>query len=134
MRRGLTVGILLFSLALIGCAPPAMSPASARTNLLPIHSTSQGACTSFCLDNGDHCVFGTNLDNTLEMGLLFASKRNVAKTVWNPNTSGEYARWVSRYGSVTVNFVGYQMAWAGMNEAGLMAQLSIAMPPALAKA
>jgi hypothetical protein len=120
VKRGLTVGILLFSLGLIGCAPPAMSPTSAQSHLLPIQSVSQGACTSFCLDNGDHCVFGTNLDNTLEMGLLFANKRNVVKTVWDPNTSGEYARWISRYGSVTVNFVGYQMAWAGMNEAGLM--------------
>jgi penicillin V acylase-like amidase (Ntn superfamily) len=88
--------------------------------LLSIQPVSQGACTWFCLDNGDHCVFGANQDNTLEIGLLFVNKRNVAKTVWDPNTSGEYARWISRYGSVTINFVGYQMAWAGMNEAGLM--------------
>ena len=61
-----------------------------------------------------------NLDNTLEMGLLFVNKRHVLKTTWDPSTSGEYARWISRYGSVTINFLGYQMAWAGMNEAGLM--------------
>jgi hypothetical protein len=65
-------------------------------------------------------VFGANQDNSLEMGLVFVNKRNVLKTTWDPGTSGEYARWISRYGSVTINFVGYQMAWAGMNEAGLM--------------
>lgn len=80
----------------------------------------RGVCTAFCLDTGDHCVFGANLDNTLEIGLLFVNKRQVMKTTWDPSTSGEYARWTSRYGSVTINFVGYQMVWAGMNEAGLM--------------
>ena len=79
-----------------------------------------GACTAFCLNNGDQCVFGANQDNSLEMGMVFVNKRHVLKTTWDPSTSGEYARWTSRYGSVTINFVGYQMAWAGMNEAGLM--------------
>ncbi len=78
------------------------------------------ACTAFCLDNGDHCVFGANQDNTVELGLLFVNQRDVMKTTWDPSTSGEYARWVSKYGSVTVNFAGFQMAWAGLNEAGLM--------------
>lgn len=81
---------------------------------------SPGACTAFCLDNGDHCVFGANQDNTVELGLLFVNQRDVTKTTWDPSTSGEYARWVSKYGSVTVNFAGFQMAWAGLNEAGLM--------------
>jgi choloylglycine hydrolase len=85
-----------------------------------ITTSSPGSCTSFCLDNGDHCVFGANQDNTVELGLLFVNQRDVMKTTWDPSTSGEYARWRSRYGSVTVNFVGFQMAWAGMNEAGLM--------------
>jgi len=105
---------------LIGYASPARSPISVPVGLMPLQSISPVACTSFCLDNGDHCVFGTNLDNTLEIGLLFVNKRHVLKTTWDPSTSGEYARWISRYGSVTINFVGYQMAWAGMNEVGLM--------------
>ena len=79
-----------------------------------------GTCTAFCLDSDDACVFGANQDNTLDIGRLFVNKRGVQKTTWDPSTSGEYARWISRYGSVSVNFVGYQMAWAGMNEAGLM--------------
>jgi penicillin V acylase-like amidase (Ntn superfamily) len=78
------------------------------------------ACSSFCLDNGDHCVFGANQDNRIDIGLLFINKRNVLKTAWDPGTTGKYARWISRYGSVTVVHAGYQMAWAGLNEAGLM--------------
>jgi choloylglycine hydrolase len=78
------------------------------------------ACTSFCLDNGDHCVFGANLDNRIDIGLLFVNKRGVSKTGWEPGTAGDYARWTSRYGSVVFGYAGYQQAWAGMNEAGLM--------------
>jgi penicillin V acylase-like amidase (Ntn superfamily) len=120
MKRKLTIGILLFILILAGDTPPTISPPTGQLGSVPLQPISPAACTSFCLDNGDHCVFGANQDNTLEIGLLFINKRNVLKTTWDPSTSGEYARWISRYGSVTVNFVGFQMAWAGMNEAGLM--------------
>jgi penicillin V acylase-like amidase (Ntn superfamily) len=85
-----------------------------------VQSTSSGPCTAFCLDNGDHCVFGTNMDNLLESGFLFVNKRHVLKNTWDPFPKGDYARWISRYGSVTVNFISYQMVWSGMNEAGLM--------------
>ena len=78
------------------------------------------ACSSFCLDNGDHCVFGANQDNQIDIGQIFVNKRNVLKTAWDPSTMGEFARWISRYGSVTIVHAGYQMAWAGMNEVGLM--------------
>ncbi len=82
-------------------------------------STVEGACTSFCLDNGGHAVFGTNYDNEIWEGLLFANKRGVTKTGWEAGTSGKYARWTAEYGSVTFNLAGFQLAWAGMNEAGL---------------
>jgi penicillin V acylase-like amidase (Ntn superfamily) len=77
-------------------------------------------CTSFCLDNGDHCVFGTNFDNTIYEGILFVNQRNVVKTGWEVNTAGESASWTSKYGSLTFDLVGYQFVWAGMNETGLM--------------
>ncbi len=87
---------------------------------MPAASSSRpDSCTSFCLDNGGHPVFGSNYDNRISEGLVFVNKRNVAKTSWEASTTGEYAEWVSRYGSVTFSLVGYQMAWAGMNEAGL---------------
>ena len=78
-------------------------------------------CTSFCLkDNGNH-IFGTNFDNDkVHEGLLFVNKRKVSKTGWEASTTGEYAGWISKYGSVTFNLVGYQLVWAGMNEEGLV--------------
>ncbi len=121
-------GIFYFTIAPL-FAPALLSAEVSMTDLaseLPspapdrLPAGPHGACTAFCVDSDDACVFGANQDNTLDIGLLFVNKRGVQKTTWDPNTSGEYARWISRYGSVTVNFVGYQMAWAGMNEAGLM--------------
>ena len=88
--------------------------------LLLLISRTVVACTSFCLDNNGFPVFGTNLDNRIHEGLLFVNKRNVSKTAWDPGATGEYAKWTSKYGSVTFNFEGYQFAWAGMNEAGLV--------------
>ena len=101
---------------------PSSSLQDANSDIVPQPTppVSPGLCTSFCLDNDDHCIFGTNMDNTLESGYLFVNKRHVLKTSWDPSTSGEYGRWISRYGSMTINFVSYQMAWGGMNEAGLM--------------
>jgi len=101
--------LLVTLLALTGwaAAAPAHPPAIER------------ACTSFCLDNGGHALFGTNYDNQIWEGWLFVNKRGVAKTGWEAGTSGKYARWTSQYGSVTFNLAGAQMAWAGMNEAGL---------------
>jgi len=78
------------------------------------------ACTSFILDSNGFAVFGANFDFRIHEGLLFINKRNVAKTLLDPSTTGEYAEWTSKYGSVTFNVGGYQFAWAGMNEAGLV--------------
>jgi len=79
------------------------------------------ACTSFVLDNNDFAVFGANFDFRIHEGLLFINKRNVTKTAFfTCSTTGEYAQWTSKYGSVTFNVVGYQFAQAGMNEAGLV--------------
>ncbi len=115
MKRKLILSVLLMPLSLIIYSPSLLYIHAPQLNTL-----SPNFCTAFCLDNGDHCVFGANQDNTLEIGKIFVNKRQVVKTTWDPSTTGEYAQWVSRHGSVTVNFVGYQMAWAGMNEAGLM--------------
>ena len=78
------------------------------------------ACTSFVLDNDGFAVFGANLDYRIHEGLVFINKRNVAKTILDPSTTGEYAEWTSKYGSVSFNIGGYQLAYAGMNEAGLV--------------
>jgi len=83
-------------------------------------SSAATACTSFVLENNGYAVFGANLDFRIHEGLMFVNKRNVNKTGLDPGSTGEYARWTSRYGSLTFNLVGYEFAWAGMNEAGLV--------------
>ncbi|RLE27651.1 MAG: hypothetical protein DRJ65_02230 [Acidobacteria bacterium] len=77
-------------------------------------------CSSIVLKNHGSPVFGTNLDHvTVDEGLVFVNKRWVEKTGLYPSADGEHARWISRYASITFNLVGFQFAWAGMNEKGL---------------
>ena len=112
-------GVLVaMSLVLGTAAPGRQPPPDADPPCAP--ATLGRACTSFCLDNGGYCVFGANQDNPIDAGMVTVKRRQVLKTAWEPSTTGEYARWISRYGSVTFDYAGYQMAWAGMNEAGLM--------------
>ena len=108
--RGLSTCLLL--VALLGLAALA-APARAKPSLR------EGACTSFCLDNDGQPVFGTNYDNQIWPGLLLVNKRGVVKNGWEAGTGGKYAYWTAEYGSVTFVLAGVQMAWAGMNEAGL---------------
>ena len=74
-------------------------------------------CTSFVIDGP---VFGTNFDYGFGEGLLFTNKRGVEKASWTSGTTGQVAKWTSKYGSVTFNLVGRELAWSGMNEAGLV--------------
>ncbi len=120
MKRQPVLVILLVVALLVGGDPSARSPTPIQAEAWVILPAASRGCTSFCVDNGGYCVFGANQDNTIDAGLLFVNKRHVLKTAWDPSTSGEYARWISKYGSVTVVHAGYQLAWAGMNEAGLM--------------
>ena len=90
-------------------------------------------CSSLAFLNRGYLVFGTNYDNPFAPGLLFVNKRGVRKSGWEVGTTGKAAAWVSRYGSVTISCVGYQLAWGGMNEAGLVfstMMLSETRPPA----
>jgi penicillin V acylase-like amidase (Ntn superfamily) len=112
--------IILINLLLVGCQPPTHSASTKLPSSTSLFMSEQ-LCTSLCLDNGDHCVFATNLDHDdVKDSQVFVNKRGVLKTGWEPSTTGEYARWISKYGSVTFNQAGYQLAWGGMNEAGLM--------------
>lgn len=80
-----------------------------------------GGCSSFYLSNPISGVFGTNCDYFLfTSGQLFVNKRNMVKKTRETGTTGKHAEWTSKFGSLTFNFVGYQMAWGGMNEAGLI--------------
>lgn len=79
------------------------------------------ACTTFCFQTPDGPVYGANLDLFIPGdGLVFINQRGIAKTGFQPSTTGEMAKWVSKYGSVTFNVAGREMAFGGMNEAGLV--------------
>jgi hypothetical protein len=119
MRKTACIGVtrilMCFSLLLTSCA--VLAPrATADGNTPP------RACTSFSVDyaDGRGCVFGANLDYGISSGFIFVNKRNTFKAGWDPGTTDEYAMWTSKYGNVTFNLCGYQMVWAGMNEAGLV--------------
>jgi penicillin V acylase-like amidase (Ntn superfamily) len=84
-------------------------------------TSSSVACSSFALDNGGVTVFGANLDHvTVHAGLVFVNQRGVVKSGLDTTATGERAHWVSRYASLTFNLVGFGIAWAGMNERGLV--------------
>jgi penicillin V acylase-like amidase (Ntn superfamily) len=90
-------------------------------------------CSSLVFSNKGFPVFGTNYDNRFAPGQLFINKRGVRKSGWETGTTGRTAQWVSRYGSVVISCAGYQIAWGGMNEAGLVfstMQVGGTVPPA----
>jgi penicillin V acylase-like amidase (Ntn superfamily) len=76
-------------------------------------------CSSFTLIENGYAVFAANYDNDIHPGMLYINKRGLLKTGWTAGTTGETARWISNYASVTVNQATYQFPWAGMNEKGL---------------
>jgi len=79
-----------------------------------------GDCSSVALNNRGQAILGGNLDWIEEVdGMLFVLKRGVAKTGLRAGTTGEVARWTSKYASLAFSLVGVQHAWAGMNERGL---------------
>ena len=113
-RNVVSLCVLLVLLAI------SSSPGAGATDDRPTDQSRIRTCSAFGLNNQGSLVFGANYDNLIPEGLLFVNKRNVAKTGWEPGTTGQVAEWVSQYGSVTFNQAGYQLPWAGMNEAGLV--------------
>ena len=88
--------------------------------LISLHDGTACACTSFCLETPDGTIFATNLDFITGKGLVFVNQRGIAKEGWQRSTTGKTAKWISLYGSVTFNLAGRELAWSGMNEAGLV--------------
>ena len=79
-------------------------------------------CTSFCLENNGYAVFGANYDNVKDHydGLVIVNKRNVSKSFVQSDSPGKHVSWISKFGSVSFNFVASQTSWTGMNETGLV--------------
>ena len=79
-------------------------------------------CTSFCLENNGYAVFGANYDFVKDHydGLVVVNKRNVSKSFTQSDSPGNHVSWISKYGSVSFNFIASQTSWTGMNESGLI--------------
>lgn len=77
------------------------------------------ACSSFVLKSGDSLLFGNNFDFRTGTARVVINKRGVSKTALVA-PENEPAKWVSKYGSITFNQVGWDFPYQGMNEAGLV--------------
>src|SRR5690606_9913051 len=74
------------------------------------------ACSAVLFSNGDHYVAGRNYDWHLGHGMVMVNKRDMAKQALSFDNP---AKWISRYGSVTLNQYGRELPCEGMNEKGL---------------
>lgn len=74
-------------------------------------------CTTFCIVTDGGIVYGRNYDWHFEDAMFVVNKRGVAKV---SVSDVDPARWISRYGSVTVNQYGREFPLGGVNEAGLV--------------
>ncbi len=84
------------------------------------------SCTSFCLDQDELHLFGKNLDWDLDDGLVFINKRGVLKKALPAkDDNGKPVSWKSKYGSITFNQYGREMAMGGMNEVGLVVEVMV---------
>lgn len=81
------------------------------------------ACTTFCLKSKGEVLFGKNYDWMIGDGLVFVNKRNVQKVSTTAEAKNP-ANWISKYGSVTFNQYGRENPMGGMNEAGLVIELT----------
>lgn len=89
-----------------------------------MYSVSFSACSVFLLKGKDHCVVGFNENWKTMPGMIVVNKRDVQKRniSWENLTTDHvhYAKeWISRYGSVTFNLLGYDFPCYGVNEKGL---------------
>ena len=84
------------------------------------------SCTSFGLNQDELHLFGKNLDWDLDDGLVFINKRGaLKKAIPAQNDNGEPVSWKSKYGSITFNQYGREIAMGGMNEAGLTVETMV---------
>jgi choloylglycine hydrolase len=78
------------------------------------------ACAAFSLVRDGYAILAANTDSCQEVeGLVIVNKRNLSKRGSTSGTSGEFASWVSKHGSITLTYLYREIAQYGMNEAGL---------------
>ena len=85
-------------------------------------SMSLFACSVFCIDKKGDLVVGHSYDWYFTKGYFMVNKRGQDKKAfyyWGEDQVN-LARWTSKYGSITENQYGRDIAYGGMNEAGLV--------------
>lgn len=83
-------------------------------NLIPVK-----ACTTFCINDQDHLIFGRNFDFSTGHGHVVINKRNVVKTAMVQPPEKPF-QWMAKYGSITFNQAGREFPYGGINEKGLV--------------
>ncbi len=96
---------------------------AAMFTLVLLAQASVEACTTFCLFHGKDLIFGRNYDFPIGYGHVIINKRGVFKTAL-ANEGEIAAQWASKYGSLTFNQFGRDLPTGGMNEMGLIVELS----------
>ena len=81
------------------------------------------ACTTFCAGSDEALTVGKSYDWHMGQALVMVNARGVAKRALLLD-GGRPAEWVSRYGSITFNQYGREQPNGGMNEAGLVVEVS----------
>src|SRR5690606_17640644 len=82
------------------------------------------SCTTFGYSSNQGLIFGKMLDWDEDHGMLIVNKRNMAKQGLTLE-GGPYAKWVSKYGSLTFNQHGREFPMGGVNEAGLVVEVMV---------
>lgn len=90
--------------------------------IFPFVSQTSHACSVFCLDGGNKLVVGRNNDWDYGAGMIIVNKRDQIKTAftYQGESKNNLAGWISKYGSITFVQYGREIAFSGMNEAGLV--------------
>jgi choloylglycine hydrolase len=80
------------------------------------------ACSVFCIDKNGVLVTGRSYDWSFGDGYIIVNKRGQFKTAFRywEESSNNLAAWTSKYGSITFVQYGREIAFDGMNEAGLV--------------
>lgn len=90
---------------------------------LLVTSVDATACSVFMADSAGHLIVGRNLDWPASTGYIVVNKRNLAKeALIRPGPEITPAKWVSRYGSVSFDQVGFALPMGGINEKGLVVE------------
>lgn len=84
-----------------------------------IYNLNVKACSAFILKQNDSFVTGINFDFDSDQGMLMTNPRGLKKTAI-PFASEKSASWISKYGSLTFNFLGREEPMQGINEKGLV--------------